>query len=287
MRRVSPLWWLAVVIGLALIMLELFPLRPTPREVTWQGGVYVRSDEVVRLKGDLAASLQPVKIEEWSFWVTAGESNPAQPPLTLYLDLGKNKGQIYSWDHSACEDELLVRKPNIYFYSEAPQPFVLRLKLSGELVCSEPTYPPNGWSGVAYADGMIDRTMPYLVYEFKARTMLSRQQGWCIERQSFGVWCEQQLPALGLNERERADFAAYWSDLLPASRYLCLYLQPPEVFEGLSHLEVTPVPDASLRLLFYIVPSEHAEAVARPTSTPFQRQGFTLVEWGGILAEFR
>ena len=49
----------------------------------------------------------------------------------------------------------------------------------------------------------------------------------------------------------------------------------------MAKLEVTPEPDSMLRVFMVYKPLETAIEIEEPTIEPFERTGFTVVEWGG------
>jgi len=94
------------------------------------------------------------------------------------------------------------------------------------------------------------------------------------------------LLKIGLNTKERNDFVTYWIPELEANSWnLVEFLVNSNVYNSLAQLCVEPAPDTILRvfMLFKGIPSpveglggnlEHVH--------PFNREGFTVVEWGGM-----
>lgn len=58
---------------------------------------------------------------------------------------------------------------------------------------------------------------------------------------------------------------------------------PPaqNLHSAIAKLEITPAPDTLLRVFMAFYPSEEAVDIPAQEITPCQRQGFTVVEWGG------
>lgn len=50
---------------------------------------------------------------------------------------------------------------------------------------------------------------------------------------------------------------------------------------AIAKLEITPAPDTLLRVFMAFCPGEEAVDIPTQEITPCQRQGFTVVEWGG------
>jgi len=257
--------------------------QSVPGTVLWQNCIYTYRDQPpIPLQSELIAELEQVSIGGKTFYAQREAASGLAAPLEIFFPAGDNRYHVF--ERKLGIDEQLVRKPNIYLYSDQPTAFGLRLTLDGVLTASDPVYTSAGWSGVAHSDGMINHTIPYLFYEFATKTAFSEEFGWCIKSSEFSEWCERELTLLGLNERERADFVEYWQRVLPDSSYISIYLQPRALVERVSKLHVSPAPDAVLRLFFYVVPGEQRSQIRPPQTLPFLRQGFTLVEWGVILA---
>ncbi len=282
MARKTNVMILTAVVACLVYIWFAFIQQPAPRAIVWQNRIYTQREQApVQLQSDLIASLEQILIGEKTFYMQHEAATGLVSPLELFLPAGE--GRYYVYERDLDKDELLVRKPNIYLYSDEPTAFNVKLTLDGVLTASDPVYTPTGWSGVTYKDGMINRSIPYLFYEFATSQTFSQQYGWCIPTSDFRDWCEQELAAMGLNERERADFADYWLKVLPDSPYIKIFLQPRSLVEKVSKLHVSPAPDAVLRLFFYVVPVGEYEEISRPHTMPFTRQGFTLVEWGVII----
>ena len=50
-------------------------------------------------------------------------------------------------------------------------------------------------------------------------------------------------------------------------------------------LEITPTPDSLLRVMMAYYPSDEAVEIAPQELAGFERDGFTVVEWGGSLVK--
>lgn len=282
-QRKSVLVVLMAVIACLVYIWFAFVQQPVPRAVVWQNRIYTCLERPpAHLQWELVASLEQVSVGGKTFYVKPEIPAGMVAPLELFLAAGD--GKYYVYERTLDQDELLVRKPNIYLYSTGPTAFNVKVTLEGVMTASDPVYTPSGWSGVAHDDGMINRTIPYLFYEFATRSAFNQQYGWCIATSDFAAWCEGELADLGLNERERADFVDYWKHVLPDSPYISIYLQPRALVERIAKLHVTPAPDAILRLFFFVVPGEEYEEIPHPQIMSFVREGFTLVEWGVIMA---
>lgn len=175
-----------------------------------------------------------------------------------------------------------VDEPLVYIYPERPGPFEVRLDLGRDvrLTASAPDY-GDGWNVFVDADGRIDGRHDYLFYELGMPAPALEGVGWCLD----GADLESELAGLaarcGLNAVEAAEFTAYWTERLPQSPH---WLARPVFGADLDRwaiLDVSPAPDAMLRLWVFFAPSDGPRTLTAPVVAPFRREGTTVVEWGG------
>ena len=93
---------------------------------------------------------------------------------------------------------------------------------------------------------------------------------------------EKQLASQGLQGQEITDFISFWKPNLPKEPYVRLtWLTLPQI-NVLAPLQVSPSPNTTIRVFLDF------EGLSKPISLPAQefnspqREGFTLVEWGGL-----
>lgn len=70
---------------------------------------------------------------------------------------------------------------------------------------------------------------------------------------------------------------------LPKSPYYEIKLVSSEFLNKNAKLIIDPKPDTQIRLLFYFKPIKKLYTINEPKIITPERQGFTVVEWGGIL----
>ena len=91
------------------------------------------------------------------------------------------------------------------------------------------------------------------------------------------------LMRLGLNEPECRDFLEAWLPLLDDAPYYFISFFDRRSIDALAPLEVTPAPDTVIRVLMDYRPLEGwIEVAPQELGPPPRREGFTLVEWGGL-----
>jgi len=187
-------------------------------------------------------------------------------------------------------DDLLGRygpadaKPVIYLYPEETTEVTVELDYSGELTCTYPAY-GNGWTVTAQPDGTLtDETgmeYNYLYWEGVPDTEYDLSEGFCVAGADTAAFLEEALAALGLNRREANEFIVYWLPQMEPNAYNRISFQQ-EAYTDSARLNVTPEPDTILRVFMAWTPLEEAVEVPAQTLEAPEREGFTVVEWGGI-----
>ena len=185
--------------------------------------------------------------------------------------------------------EQLVDKPIIYFYPETPTSCCAKITLDGELTCTYPDHGVEGWQNfTAYPDGTLvfpDGKAYYALYwEGEQSAEFDFSQGFCVSGEDTAEFLEWALLSQGLTHREANEFIIYWLPLMQENPYNVISFQTDAYTEG-AVLDITPTPDSLLRVFMAYYPSGEAVDIDPQTFTPFDRQGFTVVEWGGSVVE--
>ncbi len=83
---------------------------------------------------------------------------------------------------------------------------------------------------------------------------------------------------------EEKDFMEYWSKKVDwSNKAYAVYYIPQKKIDEAVKLSVSGNPESVLRLLFYFVPLNEDKKLEAPVIHHFERKGFTVVEWGGII----
>lgn len=174
-------------------------------------------------------------------------------------------------------------KPVIYLYPEETTEVTVELDYSGRLTATWPAY-ENGWTVTAEPDGTLRTSdgseYSYLFWEGETDTVYDFSQGFCVAGEDTGEFLKAALSEMGLTPKEYNEFIVYWLPLMQENPYNLISFQG-EVYEESAKLNITPAPDSVLRVFMAWHPLEEAVNVEEQTFTPFERKGFTVVEWGG------
>ena len=208
----------------------------------------------------------------------------------LYTEYG---GQ-YGWIRTVLEDGVTrtveyaaaPAKPVIYLYPEQETDVHVELELTeAELRTTYPKY-NNGWDVTAYPDGTLlnkaDGTQHrYLFWDaVNCRTRFDFSRGFCIAGSDTERFLKEKLAYMGLTEQERNEFIVYWLPLMEHNAYNLISFQG-DAYTDSAKLTITPAPDSECRIFMAYVPLENPVKIEPQQLTPFERKGFSVVEWGG------
>lgn len=199
--------------------------------------------------------------------------------LALLLCLG---GCASGWGEPDHVSEV-AEKPAIYLYPEQATQITVELDFAGTLTCTYPEY-RNGWTVRAEPDGTLTdengREYGYLFWEGVSNTEWDMSQGFVVAGADTCEFLEKTLKQLGLNDREAGDFITYWLPRMQDNPYNLISFQQ-EAYTDAARLTITPEPDSVLRVFMVFRPLEEPISVEEPELPGCQREGFTVVEWGG------
>ena len=204
----------------------------------------------------------------------------------------KHEGQ-YGWIKTVNEDGSLIvhyeaaaKKPVIYLYPEKETDVQVKLELTeSELSTTYPKY-NGGWNVTAYPDGTLlnkaDGTHhKYLFWDStNCRTRFDFSKGFCVAGSDTESFLREKLTYMGLTESEMNEFIVYWLPLMEHNAYNLISFQN-EAYTDSAKLNITPNPDSLLRVFMAYVPLENAVDIEPQQLEGFERNGFTVVEWGG------
>jgi len=201
-------------------------------------------------------------------------------------------------------------KPAIYLYPKNKMNVNVKVTPLGHLTYTDPVYDPKkGWNVTAYPDGTLTwldqvtginskgekrstNIYDYLYYESKIhdQEINKPSTGYVVAFNDLEDFYQEYLPKMGLNKSETADYIEYWLPILPKSDYYFIGLLSPENVDHIEPLEITPAANSILRVRLYYEALSSIEAVVKakdlkqPQNMPlFNRAGFTVVEWGGMV----
>ena len=184
---------------------------------------------------------------------------------------------------TGCQEEVCDEKPVIYLYPEQETEVEVQLDYEGTLVCTYPEY-NNRWKVVAQPDGtLIDETgntYSYLFWEGNTDATYDFSKGFVVKGSETAAFLEEKLEELGLNAKEANEFIVYWLPKMQENKYNLITFQT-DTYTDAAKLHITPEPDSVLRVFMAYKELEKPIEIEEPAIAPFERKGFTVVEWGG------
>jgi hypothetical protein len=180
-------------------------------------------------------------------------------------------------------------KPVIYLYPEQPTDVAVSLDYNGRLRSTYPKY-DDGWRVTAYPDGtIINRAdgleYSYLFWDGDSAMKFDFSSGFVVAGHDAAEFLREKLSLMGLTPREYNEFIVYWLPLMEKNRYNLVSFQG-EAYTDNATLYITPEPDSVLRVFMAFKPLYHPMRIPPQEFVPFERKGFTVVEWGGSEVRF-
>lgn len=175
-------------------------------------------------------------------------------------------------------------KPVIYLYPEEVMQVSVVLDYDGELTCTYPSY-EEGWQVVAQPDGTLTnlsdgQTYSYLFWEGLDDNEYDFSSGFVVPGEDTAAFLQEKLSYMGLTPKEYNEMIVYWLPKMQENEYNLISFQQ-ETYTDHAGLTITPEPDSMLRVFMTYIPLEEAVEVPEQELIPFERSGFTVVEWGG------
>lgn len=178
-------------------------------------------------------------------------------------------------------------KPVIYLYPKTTTTISVQVSPKGGLTKSDPNY-ENGWNVVATPDSELTdvtsgKIYPYLFWEGRGGIYETPKKGFVVDQSNIHTFLIEKLTKLGLNKKEQTDFIEFWEPKMIGSPYYFVTFLGTDDMNKIAPLTITPKPDTVIRILMDFTPLKqpiHVDGYEIKTPT---RDGYTVVEWGGVL----
>lgn len=183
---------------------------------------------------------------------------------------------------------IMVRKPVIYLYPEVETDVSVVVDFDGKFLFTYPEY-GKGWNVTASPDGTLTdktdgRQYSYLFWDgdkVYAERERSYDAGYVVHRDSTVAFLQGILPQYGLRPHEYNEFIVYWVPFLKQHEWSFIHFRNGADYDVISKNTVTPQPRTEIRVFMdFRGVGGHFEVAPQKPAAP-ERQGFTLVEWGG------
>lgn len=191
------------------------------------------------------------------------------------------------------QQQMNVKKPVIYLYSDEQVDLKLSLNTDVELSFTYPEY-DGGWKvSVDPQEGLsVDgESYPYLFWEGVDYGNLSyhiekdQLTGQVIKTDTVISYLETQLNEYGLNSTETTDFVTFWGPVLAKKKYAFVQFILDEDYNQVAEIESTVEINNERRIFlmyesFDVEPYLHVSG-KQPQVENISRNGLTMIEWGG------
>ncbi len=204
-------------------------------------------------------------------------------------DIGAAIGFQVSWLEAQQKVRILTaamaaRKPVIYLYPEETTDISVSLDYDGELTFTYPVY-NNGWTVTAQPDGTLmnhadGREYSYLFWEGEGYGEMDFSEGFVVKGEDTVSFLQEKLAAMGMTPKEYNEFIVYWLPYMQDNAYNLISFQW-ENYEESAELNITPRPDNMLRVFMAFKALDEAVEIPEQNLPVLERDGFTVVEWGG------
>ena len=193
----------------------------------------------------------------------------------------------YHDSHDQGHEYIPVDKPMIYLYPQSKLDLIVKLGHPSMLTSSYPKY-LDGWNITAYPNGDLinkaDNNKLYALYWEGQRSAnnIDMTHGFVVKGKDSAKFLEEKLKILGLNYKEAEEFIVYWLPKLEANNYNYIYFATEEEIEQEMPLEFSVQPDTIIRIrMLFKGLNEYKEISEQPLTPAPERNGFTVIEWGG------
>jgi hypothetical protein len=206
-------------------------------------------------------------------------------------------------------------KPVLYLYPTKPTQVQISFKGEMQFTTSIPTY-HNTWNVLAQPNGQLKDLQPQYTdcskidstkkgSEYAAQACANNQypyiywagnsiykdypqitKGWYVPKADLASFMNNKLNELGLTSKEKTDMLEYWLPEMQAKNapyYRVSFLQTQEMNEMIP-MNISPAPNTLFRVFLDYQPltKKPATPIQPQNLTKVQRNGFTVIEWGGL-----
>lgn len=181
-----------------------------------------------------------------------------------------------------------TEKPVIYLYPTETTEVTVSLDVDGTLTTIDPPFDsPNTWTVRAQPSGKLTdlssgESYPYLFWEADVDWDIDMSTGSVVEGEETRAFLDKMLSRLGLSDSESSEFVDYWAARMEANAYNLVHFED-RIHKERAVLAISPQPDTVIRVLMVWRPLESPVSVEPQHYPPTPvREGFVVVEWGGI-----
>ena len=180
------------------------------------------------------------------------------------------------------------KKPILYLYPEEEMDISVKVKKPELLKTTYPKY-NDGWNVTVKPNGdMVDEDGKYyyaLYWDEDNNTKEEFKEGFYVTKDNALEFLEEKLDKIGLNEKEKNEFIMYWLPVLEKNGKNIVRFSFTEELQNKNEIIIEPKPDSLLRVHINIKKVNKKVSIKEQEIKPFNREGYSAVEWGGRIVE--
>ena len=198
-----------------------------------------------------------------------------------FLNSGTSRGAVHAL------------KPVIYLYPEKEQEIRVKLDYQGEIIADYPTYDESikGWTVIGHPDGKVidhqdGKEYSYIFWEGESYGEINwdLSTGFVVKGADTKEFLQEKLSMMGLTPKEYNEFIVYWYPRMKDNTYNLIHFAKDKYINH-APLSTIPEADSTLRVFMVYKPLSSFVDIEEQEIIPFERKGFTLVEWGGAMVD--
>lgn len=141
--------------------------------------------------------------------------------------------------------------------------------------------------GAEYAKNACEKNeYPYLYWSGNTQGFKYPQAltGFVVKKENLNSFFDEKLSHMNFNQKEISDFKEYWVSHLTnkESDYFRISFFQNDLVNQMFPMKVTPTPNSSLRMFMDWDYASKETTIEEQKLISYPRNGFTLVEWGGL-----
>ena len=178
------------------------------------------------------------------------------------------------------------KKPIIYFYPEEEMDLEVTFVEEERLLTTYPKY-EGGWNIHLQKDGTFtvpgsNREYYALFFDELADIEVDFSEGFYVTKDNAISFLEEKMDFMGFTNREVDEFIMYWLPILENNGQSLVYFEQTEERNEECPLEFSLEPDTLIRTMIHIKKVDGPTAIPEQQLTHYEREGFAVVEWGGM-----
>ncbi len=228
-------------------------------------------------------------VDEYTQWLLRNDEGSfeefiAMNPYFYYQD---SLGRWIEFENNEIVPAAECGKPVIYLYPEEEMQIDVMIEPQGGFTYTEPVY-DDGWSVIAQTDGTLTnlkdgKEYTYLFWEGRGGVYSAPKYYWVVEQAEVERFLIKTLGKYGLNNQEIFDFMEFWYPRMQEAPYYKIGFHGTQVMDAIAPMKLSVEPDSIFRILMDFTELNEPIASNPMKIETFDREGFTVVEWGGVI----